>query len=147
MIKKFRTQDTDAVIDVWYKANKLAHPFLTEETLKTVRAMVRDVYLPNTETWVYEHEGALIGFISLISSDPADVEVGAIFLDPDHIGFGYGRALMDHAAGLYGSLKLDVFKENHIGRGFYRRYGFKEVSEYPFEMTGDMVLKLVYRPA
>ena len=145
MIRQYRTADLEPVLDVWYRANKLAHPFLDEATLAKVRAMVRDIYLPNTETWVYQKDGKLLGFIGLITKDPTDVEVGAIFLDPDHIGKGYGKALMDHAVALYGDLKLDVFKENHIGRRFYARYGFREVGEYRFDMTGDMVLKLEYR--
>ncbi len=141
MIRQYRTEDLEPVLDVWYRANKLAHPFLDEATL----AKIRDLYLPNTETWVYVQDGAVIGFIGLISKDPTDVEVGAIFLHPDHIGAGYGRALMDHAVSLYGDLKLDVFKENHIGRQFYARYGFREAGEYRFDMTGDMVLKLTYQ--
>lgn len=145
MIRKYRTEDLEPVLDIWYRANKLAHPFLDETTLTKIRTMVRDLYLPNTETWVYVQDGAVIGFIGLISKDPTDVEVGAIFLDPDHIGVGYGRALMDHAVSLYDDLKLDVFKENHIGRQFYARYGFREVGEYRFDMTGDMVLKLTYQ--
>ncbi len=145
MIRQYRTEDLEPVLDVWYRANKLAHPFLDEETLAKVRTMVRDLYLPNTETWVYVQDGRVIGFIGLITKDPTDVEVGAIFLDPDHIGKGYGRALMDHAVCLYGDLKLDVFKENHIGRRFYARYGFREVGEYRFDMTGDMVMKLSYQ--
>ena len=49
---------------------------------------------------------------------------------------------MDKAQSLHARLEVEVFKENHIGRNFYDRYGFKYLEEKVFETTGDKVLRL-----
>jgi len=95
------------------------------------------MYLPNADTWVVEDEGKVVGFIALIGN-----EVGAIFVDPKCHGRGLGKALMDKAQSLHARLEVEVFKENHIGRNFYDRYGFKYLEEKVFETTGDKVLRL-----
>ena len=89
------------------------------------------------ETWVYEDEERVVGFIALIGD-----EVGAIFVYPEMQGHGVGRALMDHARGLRDKLELNVFKQNEKGRRFYDRYGFRFVSEHVNEQTGRPELRL-----
>jgi putative acetyltransferase len=39
---------------------------------------------------------------------------------------------------------VEVFKENRIGREFYRRYGFTFHDEHIHEETGEALLRLVY---
>jgi putative acetyltransferase len=139
MIRDYQPADFDQLIDAWLKASKLAHPFLSQEFLDKEILNIRDVYVPNTETFVYEHEGKVIGFTAL-----AGHEVGAIFLDPAFHGRQFGKALMDHAVGLKGHLELDVFKANQVGQKFYFRYGFKAVHEHMHEETGNMLIRLSY---
>jgi putative acetyltransferase len=141
MIRDYQPADFDQLINAWLKASKLAHPFLSDGFLKKEIDNIRDIYIPNTETIVYEHGGTVIGFLSLMRD-----EVGAIFLDPHYHGQKIGKALMDHAAGIRQRLELDVFKENHIGQKFYFRYGFKVSHEHMHEETGNMLLRVVFNP-
>ena len=87
---------------------------------------------------MYEQNGSVIGFISLIGN-----EVGGIFLDPKFHGKGIGRAMMDHARSLRDILELDVFKDNSIGRNFYKKYGFIEEYEHLHKELGFMQLRLM----
>jgi len=137
MIRKYQAQDLQAVIDIWYRASLIAHPFLDEAFLQAERQEIVEKHMPSVETWVYEKEGRIVGFIALL-----DCEVGAIFVDPQHQRQGIGRALMDHARDLRGNLELDVFKENRIGRAFYDRYGFKVIAEHLHEASGQLQLRL-----
>ena len=139
MIRQYEARDTDTIIIAWYAASKIATPFLTEEFLAETRENIRSLWLPNAETWVFEAEGKVIGFITLIEN-----EVGAIFVHPKFQGTGAGKALMDHAISLRGHVFLDVFEENVVGRGFYDRYGFEFESKQLHEETGHMHLRLVY---
>ena len=66
MIRKYKTEDTDALISVWEKGNALAHPFLSEEFVAKVANDMRNIYLPNAETWVLEEDGQPVAFIALI---------------------------------------------------------------------------------
>ncbi len=137
MIRPYRQTDLNRLLDVWYSASLVGHPFLDEAFFDKERTQIRDVHLPRAETWVYEEGDDVVGFIALLGN-----EVGAIFVDADHQGRGVGRALMDHARRLRGGLELSVFKENEIGRSFYQRYGFKQVAERVDPATGLIELRL-----
>lgn len=139
MIRKYQPADIEAVLDAWYRASLLAHPFLDEAFLERERCNIREVYMPNTDTWVFEQEDGVVGFIAMLGN-----EVGALFLLPEYHGQGIGRQLMDHAANLYGHLEVEVFKRNTIGRGFYSRYGFEAAGERRHEETGHALVRMKY---
>ena len=137
MIRDYKTNDTDVLIDIWEKANALAHPFLARDFVAFVKDAMRNMYLPNAETWVIEEHGTPIGFIAMMGN-----EIGGLFLDPDHHGQGHGRAMVDHAVGLKGPLRVEVFKDNQVGRPFYERYGFEFVEEYLHDQSGAITFRL-----
>lgn len=137
MIREYTSGDTDALIAIWEKANALAHPFLATEFVTFVKDAMRNMYLPNAQTWVLEDNDAPIGFIAMI-----DTEIGGLFLDPAYHGHGHGRTMVDHVVALKGPLCVEVFKENKIGQPFYERYGFEFVDEYLHEQSGAVTLKM-----
>jgi len=137
MIRTFAEGDLDALLDTWYRASLIAHPFLTEDFLAQERKNIPELYMPHAETWVFDLDGDIVGFISLIEN-----EVAAIFVEPDLQGRGIGRSLMDYVRALRGELEVDVFEANSIGRRFYDRYGFLPMREYMHEPTGQRVLRL-----
>jgi len=138
-IRAYKESDLNAVLDSWEAATRLAHEFMADNFIALQRKNVAEVYLPNTDTWVAEVDGDVMGFIALMGS-----EVGAIFLQPSHHGKGIGKALMDKAQSLHGNLEVEVFKENTIGRNFYSKYGFELLEEKFHEPTGQKLLRLKY---
>ncbi len=137
MIRKYQSEDTDALVAAWQDANALAHSFLQEAFIAQVATDMRNIYLPRAETWVIEADGALAGFIALLGN-----EIGGLFLHPAFHGRGLGKALADHAAKLHGPLRVEVFEKNAIGRRFYDRYGFIETDRYLHEPSGETTLKM-----
>lgn len=141
-IRQYIGADLEMVQDSWEEATRLAHPFMTDEFIAQERKNVADLYIPNTDTWVAEIDGAVVGFVSLMGN-----EVGAIFLRPALHGQGVGRALMDKAQSLHGDLEVEVFKENTIGRRFYDAYGFRQIEEKHHEPTNQALLRLRFSAA
>ena len=141
IIRPHTVEDHAGIVEAWTAASRIATPFLSDGFVAAERERIPTVWLPVAETWVADHEGAVAGFISLIGH-----EVGGLFVHPDHQGRGIGRALMDHAVRLRGSLFLDVFEDNAIGRRFYDRYGFRFDHEHVHEETGRNQLRLTYEP-
>lgn len=137
MIREYTANDTDALIAIWEQANALAHPFLAPEFVAFVKDAMRNMYLPNAETWVLEENGGPIGFIAMIGN-----EIGGLFLDPAHHGHGFGRSMVDHVVELKGPLRVEVFKDNKVGRPFYERYGFEFVEDYLHEQSGAVTVKM-----
>lgn len=142
IVRPYRAADIEGVLAAWEHASRLAHPFLTEDFLDAERERIPSLYIPNTDVWVAEVGGAVVGFIALAGN-----EVGAIFLDPACHGQGIGKALMDQAASLHATLEVEVFEANWVGRAFYDRYGFEFLERKKHGETGNMLLRLAYRPA
>lgn len=137
MIRPYRSEDLDEVLELWYKASLVAHPFLTEDFLKKERAVIAERWLPMAETVVYQLDETVVGFLALVGN-----EVGAIFVHPENQGQGAGQALMDHASASQPSLELDVFEANPIGRGFYEAYGFRLIGRHVHAETTQPQLRL-----
>jgi putative acetyltransferase len=137
MIRKYEHKDLNEVLDAWYSASQVAHPFLSQDFFEQERRDIGDLYLPKAETWVFELEGDVVGFISLMGN-----EVGGIFVHSAFQRKGIGRALMDHVRNLREELELDVFENNLVGRSFYEKYGFIQVGEHVHEETGLIQLRL-----
>lgn len=138
MIRKYEAKDLDQLLEAWYQASLVAHHFLTEEFFDQERINIRDIYLERAETWVYEDEGQVVGFLSMVGN-----EVGGIFIHPEFQGRGVGRSLMDKARERSEKqLELEVYKDNFNARGFYEHYGFVVIYEYLFEDTGYLMLRM-----
>ncbi len=141
MIRKYRPEDSDTLVSVWKAASAVAHPFLEPTFLAQETENLRNIYLPNAETWVFEDKGVPVGFVSLVGD-----EIGGLFLDPSCHGKGFGRALVDYAVAEKGPVWLEVFEKNETGRRFYDRYGFIEVGRSRHEASGEIAIKVAFKP-
>lgn len=142
MIRDFETKDTDAVVTVWCAATQVAHPFLADDFVEQETENLRNIYLVHAATRVLEKDGQVVGFIAMIGN-----EIGGLFLDPALHGNGLGRGLVDDAARKLGSLEVEVFERNAVGRRFYDGYGFHPVGSSTHEATGETVLRLACQAA
>ncbi len=140
LIRSYKKEDLPELLDAWYTASLVVHPFLTEEFFEQERKDIQEIYMPKAETYVYELDGQVVGYIALLGN-----EVGAIFVHSDFQGKGIGKKLMDYAKNIREYLVLDVFKKNKIGRAFYDKYGFKQIDEHIHEETGNVLLRLELR--
>lgn len=137
MIRPYAETDLSDLLDVWYRASLVAHPFLPRDFFDRERQLVAEEFLPQAETSVYEHDGHVVGFVSMVGD-----EVGGIFVDPDLHRQGIGRALLDHVFATRQLLELGVFEQNEVGRGFYAAYGFEIVGRQIEQETGEAELRL-----
>ena len=137
MIREYRPEDLEPMLEVWDAANAVAHPFLSEEFVAQVRRDIPALYLPNAVTFIWERKARVAGFIALIGN-----EIGALFVDPSLHRSGIGAALTDHARTLHDSLEVEVFEQNRVGRAFYAKYGFVQMHQSTHEPTGAAVLRL-----
>lgn len=101
---------------------------------------MRGIYLPAAQTWVYEREGQLLGFISLV-----DDVLAAIFVSPERQGEGIGSALLEQAKRVRPQLQLTVYVANHASVAFYLCNGFEVTAQGLDEHTGHPELTMVWR--
>jgi len=139
MIRKYKETDIENVIDIWYQASSLAHSFLDSVFVERVRKDLREVYLPNGETWVYTINNKVVAFISMVEN-----EIGGLFVSPRNQSNGLGTSLVNYVNDIYKELEVEVFLNNKIGRPFYNKYGFKIIKEYIHEETQEGILRMRY---
>ena len=121
MIQKWDATETGPLLELWLESTIYAHPFIAESYWRESLEVVRDVYLPAAATWVWQGNDALKGFISVMDSR----FVGALFVAPQAIRHGIGRALLDEVKQHYDWLSLEVYQKNVRAVNFYHAQGFR----------------------
>ncbi|WP_423840480.1 N-acetyltransferase [Vibrio mytili] len=131
MIRKYNENDMDSVLEIWLNASVKAHDFISAEFWESQVENMRNIYIPASETYVYEAESRVVGFYALYEDSLA-----AIFVSPERQGEGIGKQLLSHAKAQRVILRLSVYKDNKASYQFYLSQGFKVVSEQLDEHTG-----------
>ena len=138
-IRKYKITDLEDVLDAWYSASQVGHPFLEQKFLNQEREIIRNQHLTTANIWVYLKEDKVVAFIAML-----DNEVGGIFVHSDQQRHGIGKKLLDYVAPLHKTLELNVFEKNDVGRQFYQKYGFYKVSEEFDKNSGQKQFRLRY---
>ena len=137
MIRKHIEKDLEQILNVWYHSSTLAHPFLKFEFVEKVKSDMRNIYIPDSDTWVYEKDLEIVGFISMIGN-----EIGGLFVMPSILGKGIGTQLVNFVSENHKNLEVEVFEKNKIGRAFYDKHGFRLVKEFTHQESRENVLKM-----
>ena len=140
MIRQLQNKDIDKIMEIWLESTIDAHKFISKEYWNENYNIVKDVYIPMSKTFVYEDNDDIRGFISVINND----FIGALFVEKNYQGQGIGKSLIDYAKNLYDNLSLAVYKENEKALEFYKKMGFKIISENINEDTNcvEYIMKL-----
>ncbi|WP_372882159.1 N-acetyltransferase [Psychromonas sp.] len=139
MIRSLRLEDLDIAVSIWFSASIKAHDFISEEYWSSQKQNMRELYLPNCESWVYESAGNVLGFISYYEGS-----IPAIFVDPKSQSQGIGTQLLDHLKNNYSKLALTVYAENEKTHQFYIHQGFSDVGRCTCEHTGHEQFKMCW---
>ena len=124
MIRPYKASDIEGIIDIWLEASFKSHDFIDRDYWTSMVDDMRSIYLPGSETYVFEIENKIVGFLSLVGNN-----LEAIFVKPEYQGRGIGKELILKAKELRSRLKLKVYKRNEKVMGFYEKAGFHPVSE------------------
>ena len=106
MIRKHQEKDLEAIMDIWYKSSSIAHPFLDSKFVEKVKKDMKNLYIPNSETWVYEEDNIIKGFISMIEN-----EIGGLFIMPNQQSKGIGTKLVNFISQFHEELEVKFFKK------------------------------------
>lgn len=132
MIRSLENKDIDKVMDIWLKSTIKAHDFISKEYWENNYNDVKNIYIPMANTFLYEDEEKIRGFISVINNE----FIGALFVDVDYQGNGIGKALINYAMAKYKKLNLAVYKDNKKSVEFYLKNEFKIIKEQVNDDSG-----------
>ncbi|KVC64027.1 GNAT family N-acetyltransferase [Burkholderia stagnalis] len=126
------TDDNPVLLDIWHRAVKATHTFLSEQDIAGLYPQVRDLYLPSVTIWVAETgDGRIAGFIGT-----NDAQIEMLFVDPDRFGQRVGTRLLDHVRAQHPHPTVDVNEQNPGAHAFYRRYGFRDIGRSETDAAG-----------
>ena len=92
-------------------------------------------YFSDSEVWVYEENGSVIGFIGR----KKDV-VSWLFVHPDHRRKGIARSLLNKLMESWkGPLELKVTRSNQVAMRLYVNLGFEVDEEFEGSMYGRRI--------
>ncbi len=97
------------------------------------------------DVWVAEDSGRLRGFYATSKVSPDALELEALFVAPDHIGSGIGRALMQHAVARFDAepqLQRLVIQADPNAAAFYEAAGAVLIGEQPSDSIPGRMLPL-----
>ncbi len=137
MIRKYKESEIPELIIIWEHAIREAHSFLSDEFNQMVKKAMTDTYLPNSDTWVFVYNDAIIGFISMINN-----EIGGLFVAPAYQSIGVGTKLVNFVNQKHPILEVEVFDLNILGKAFYTKNKFQIIRKYYHEPSGQEVLFL-----
>jgi ribosomal protein S18 acetylase RimI-like enzyme len=142
VIRRATSEDAQAIATIQVHGHRFAYagilpqPASTEEWIARRTEAWRSHLAPDSSrhTFVAEREARAIGFVTVGPADdePLPATSGklfALYLEPDVIGSGVGRALCDQAvvelrARGFADAVLWVLEENERARRFYERGGW-----------------------
>ena len=132
MIRKFKTHDLDAVMQIWLNVNLEAHPFISESYWKDHYDMVKRM-LPAADLFICEADNTIQGFAGL-----TDNYLAGIFVSSGSRSKGIGKALLDSVKEEHAELSLHVYKKNIRAVQFYKREDFIILNEQIDEDTDEI---------
>ncbi|MFF2204045.1 GNAT family N-acetyltransferase [Streptomyces sp. NPDC058145] len=164
-IRPMTLDDCDRVSEIRVRGWQHAYRGLVPQPYLDALSVARDA--ERRRAWFAQGNGAVVNLVAERGGEMAgwaaygpyrdgevrtgEAELYAIYLDPDHLGTGVGRALLaesvERCAG-YPRMFLWVLKENTRARRFYERAGFRwDGAEEPFEAGGELVPEVRYARA
>lgn len=135
MIRRYKAGDLEQIMPLWLETTIAAHTFIDEDYWRQAQPLVEHQYIPDSDTFVYEQNQEILGFISILNNNL----IGALFVKQGRQKTGIGKALMKYVQSCYPLLLLEVYPQNKRAYQFYRHMGFTTVSEEFNQETGAVV--------
>jgi len=122
MIRGARPGDVDGIAQLYERSYGTLRFLPTLHTPEETRTWFAGV-VAEREVWIWEEEGAALGFILL-----GDATVDYLYVEPDVTGRGIGSALLDRAKTRRpDGFRLWTFQQNEGARRFYERHGLRVI--------------------
>lgn len=131
MIRKFKVQDTELVMQIWLEGNVEAHDFVPREYWASQYHLVQQQLL-QADIYVYEQDEKIRGFAGMMGD-----YLAGIFVDGRYRSMGIGKSLLEYIKEIYPMFSLKVYQKNRRAVDFYQREGLLIISKGVDEDTAE----------
>lgn len=140
MIRKLQENDIDAIMKIWLETSIEAHDFINKQYWIDNYEIVKNKYIPVSDTFVYEKDNDVCGFISIINNN----FIGALFVKVNCQRQGIGSCLINYVQNIYSKLLLNVYVDNSNAVEFYKKHKFEIIDEQLDESTNRTEFTMKY---
>ena len=133
-------EDWSYLADMWLRVSLQAHHFIDRTYWEVSKRDMEVMYLPQSQTYVGEHEGQIVGFISMV-----DDYLAALFIEEQYQSRGYGQQFVEFVKRDRESITLKVFAKNASAYRFYSKQGFVVEQELIDQDTNESEFVMIWR--
>jgi len=119
-IVKYKDSHKTEILSVWEQSVKATHHFLIESDFEQYKKILQNFAFKDLDVFCLEENEKVVGFIGIHSE-----KIEMLFLNPDYIGKGLGRQLIDFAFSNFDIRYVDVNEQNPKATEFYQKIGFE----------------------
>ena len=141
MIREYRPDDHEEVMELWLFSNMQVHNFIPAKYWKNNFTEVSRI-MEIASVYVWEEEGHIIGFVEAM-----ETMIMGLFIDEKARDRSIGRALLDVLKMQQEELTLLVYEKNPKAIRFFMREGFKVQSEQIDDTTKEKEILLQWKKA
>src|SRR5699024_4669601 len=130
MIRAYKENDIDILIDIWYKSSLQAHDFIYSGYWESQIEEMKEKYIPMSETHVITNQTKITGFTSIVER-----YLAAFYIDVTYKNNGARKEILKIKKRRRNKIRLKVYKENLSAVRFYEKNGFIIKEELTDEQT------------
>jgi len=119
-IVKYKDSHKAGILSVWENSVTAAHQFLLKSDFEEYKKILQNFDFKDLDVFCLEDNEEVVGFIGINSE-----KIEMLFLNPDYIGKGLGRQLIDFAFSNFKIQYVDVNEQNQKAAEFYKKIGFE----------------------
>jgi len=119
------------IIDLWERSVGATHGFLRADDFSYIKSIVEHIDFESLSVYCLVLHDELLGFTGVSGNT-----IEMLFVDPVHIGRGYGKKLIQMAIYELGATCVDVNEQNETAVGFYKHMGFVVYQRDEYDSTG-----------
>ena len=131
IIQRADATNYDELINLWEESVVATHTFLSQKDIEDYKLLIYDYYFDQQELYYIRAESQIQGFIGLNEDF-----IQMLFIKPEFIGHGIGKALINFAIKKHGASKVDVNEQNTPAVKFYQRIGFEVTERFDEDAAG-----------
>lgn len=139
MIRKFKEEDLEDIMQIWLATNISAHEFIDSDYWLNHYEPVKEM-MPQATIYVYEQNDKIQAFIGLM-----DHYIAGIFVSGESQSNGVGKKLLDYCKDNYSNLSLHVYQKNERAVRFYLREDFTILNEKLDENTSQVEYTMAWK--
>ena len=118
-IKPYEEKYREQIISVWEISVRATHDFVSPKDIDYFKEIVKGIDFNSFPVYCLVSEDKVLGFIGV-----EDSTIEMLFLDPNFIGQGLGKKLMNFALSELKADKVNVNEQNTNAVTFYVKFGF-----------------------